>query len=174
MTELSSWNDTPTRQAIVDFVESAAQNLPPEERVAVFDNDGTLWCEKPMPIELGFILQRFVAMAKEDESLREKEPWRAAYERDFAWLGGAVDKHYAGDDSDLKVLMGGSSRHTAARRSRSSRTPPRPSWPTRPTPRSAGGSATAGTCRWWSSCATSRITASRASSPRAGAATSCG
>jgi hypothetical protein len=52
---LASWNDTPTRQAIVDFVEAATKDVPPDERVAVFDNDGTLWCEKPMPIELGFI-----------------------------------------------------------------------------------------------------------------------
>ena len=54
--ELRSWNDTATLQAIVEFVETAARELPDEERVAVFDNDGTLWCEKPMPIELGFIL----------------------------------------------------------------------------------------------------------------------
>jgi phosphoserine phosphatase len=60
-----------------------------------------------MPVELGFILQRFVAMAEEDESLREKQPWKAAYEKDFGWLGGAIDKHYAGDDSDLRVLMAG-------------------------------------------------------------------
>jgi len=65
---LASWNDTSTRQAIVDFVESAAKDVPPEERVAVFDNDGTLWCEKPMPIELGFVLQRLAAMAEEDAS----------------------------------------------------------------------------------------------------------
>jgi hypothetical protein len=51
--ELTSWRDTATREAIVEFAESAAQDVPPEERVAVFDNDGTLWCEKPMPIELG-------------------------------------------------------------------------------------------------------------------------
>ena len=44
---LESWHDTATRQAIVDFVEGPAQSIPPEERVAVFDNDGTLWCEKP-------------------------------------------------------------------------------------------------------------------------------
>ena len=60
---LPSWNDTPTRHAIVAFVEAATRSggqgyIPPEERIAVFDNDGTLWCEKPMPIELGFILQR--------------------------------------------------------------------------------------------------------------------
>jgi hypothetical protein len=75
-TELPSWNDTATTGGIVEFVETAARDLPPEERVAVFDNDGTLWCEKPMPIELGFILQRFVAMAEQDESLREKPPGR--------------------------------------------------------------------------------------------------
>ena len=103
MTELRSWNDTGTTQAIVEFVETAARELPREERVAVFDNDGTLWSEKPMPIELGFILQRLAAMAEEDASLREKQPWKAAYEKDYAWLGGVIEKHYAGDDSDVKV-----------------------------------------------------------------------
>jgi phosphoglycolate phosphatase-like HAD superfamily hydrolase len=107
MTELLSWNDTGTTQAIVEFVETAARDLPPEERVAVFDNDGTLWAEKPMPIELGFILQRLATMAEEDASLREKQPWKAAYEKDYAWLGGVIEKHYTGDDSDVKVLMGG-------------------------------------------------------------------
>jgi len=104
---LASWHDTATTQAIVRFVENAAHTVPPEERVAVFDNDGTLWCEKPMPVELGFILERLAAMAEADASLREKQPWRAAYEKDYAWLGGVIDKHYAGDDSDVKVLMVG-------------------------------------------------------------------
>jgi phosphoserine phosphatase len=104
---LASWNDTATTQAIVGFAEGAAQAVPPEERVAVFDNDGTLWSEKPMPVELVFILQRLAAMAEADESLRTKQPWQAAYEKDYAWLGGVIEKHYAGDDSDLKVVMGG-------------------------------------------------------------------
>jgi hypothetical protein len=97
----------------------------------VFDNDGTLWCEKPMPIELGFILQRLVAMAEEDESLRKKQPWTAAYEQDYAWLGRAVDKHYAGDDSDLKVLMGGILQAYGGQTVEGSRPPPRPSRPAR-------------------------------------------
>jgi hypothetical protein len=68
---LPSWNDTGTRQAILRFVESVtdaggAGFVPPAERVAVFDYDGTLWCEKPMPIELGFILQRLAAQAEQD------------------------------------------------------------------------------------------------------------
>jgi phosphoserine phosphatase len=104
---LESWNDGSAREAIVSFAETSARDVPPEERIAVFDNDGTLWCEKPMPVELGFILQRLAAMAEEDESLREKQPWQAAYEKDYAWLGGVIDKHYAGDDTDVRVLMGG-------------------------------------------------------------------
>jgi phosphoserine phosphatase len=104
---LDSWNDTPTREAIVAFAESAAQSVPPEERIAVFDNDGTLWCEKPMPIELGFILQRLAEMAQQDASLRDRQPWKAAFDKDYAWLGAVMTKHYAGDDSDVKVLMGG-------------------------------------------------------------------
>ena len=79
--ELASWNDTPTRQAIVQVVErvtdeSSPDYLPPEERVTAFDNDGTLWCEKPMPIELGFILARFAEMAEADESLRRSSRGR--------------------------------------------------------------------------------------------------
>jgi hypothetical protein len=104
---LASWRDTPTRAAIVEFAEGAAQDVRPEERVGVFDNDGTLWCEKPMPIELGFILQRLSEMAEKDESLRGRQPWKAAHDQDHAWLGDVITKHYAGDDSQVKVLLGG-------------------------------------------------------------------
>ena len=81
--------------------------MPVEDRIATFDNDGTLWCEKPMPIELGFILQRLAAMAESDPALRNKQPWQAAYDKDYAWLGDVITKHYNGDDRDVKVLMGG-------------------------------------------------------------------
>jgi phosphoserine phosphatase len=104
---LDSWNDGAATEAIVSFAEAAAQSLPPEERIAVFDNDGTLWCEKPMPVEVVFILQRLAAMAEADPSLAERQPWKAARERDYAWLGGVIEQHYAGDDADLRVLMGG-------------------------------------------------------------------
>jgi phosphoserine phosphatase len=109
---LGSWNDTPTRRAIVDFVERVTtaggrDYLPPAERIATFDNDGTLWCEKPMPIELGFILRRLAEMAEADGSLREKQPWKAASEQDYHWLGDVITKHYHGDDSDVKVLLAG-------------------------------------------------------------------
>jgi haloacid dehalogenase-like hydrolase len=103
---LPSWRDTPTRRAIIDFVESIG-DVSVEERVAVFDNDGTLWCEKPMPIELGFILERLAEMAEQDASLRGRQPWKAAHEKDHSWLGDVITKHYQGDDSDVKVLIGG-------------------------------------------------------------------
>ena len=109
---LQSWNDTPTRQAILDFVdrvtdENSADYVPPPQRIAAFDNDGTLWCEKPMYIQLDFLLGKLAAMAEADPSLRAKQPWQAAWEQDFDWLGMAVTKHYQGDDSDLNVLLGG-------------------------------------------------------------------
>jgi hypothetical protein len=109
---LEAWNDTPTRAAIVDFVERVTTEggpdyIPPKERITTFDNDGTLWCEKPMPIELGFILGRLSEMADADPSLREKQPWKAARERDYHWLGEVITKHYHGDDTDVRVLMAG-------------------------------------------------------------------
>lgn len=107
---LTSWNDAAGRSAVVSFVESVTRSgaegfVPPEERVAVFDNDGTLWCEKPIPIQLDFTLRRFAQMAETDPRLREVQPWKASYEKDFEWLGAAMVKHYHGDDSDMKALM---------------------------------------------------------------------
>ncbi len=108
---LASWNDTATKHAIVELVDRVTRDGPdyvaPEDRTATFDNDGTLWCEKPLPIQLAFILEQLAAMAEADESLRSRQPWKAAYQRDMAWLSGVITKHYAGDDSDVKVLMGG-------------------------------------------------------------------
>ena len=109
---LTSWRDGAAKEAVRGFVArvtdpASSDFLPAEERVAVFDNDGTLWCEKPMPIELDFTLRRFVTLAEEDPALRDRQPWKAAYTRDFGWLGDAMTKHYTGDDSDLKLLIGG-------------------------------------------------------------------
>jgi phosphoglycolate phosphatase-like HAD superfamily hydrolase len=109
---LSSWRDGPTRQAIVEFVEGicgedGSAAVPVEERVAVFDNDGTLWCEKPMPIQLDFILRRLVQMAKAQPELRERQPWKAAYERDYGWLSSLMAEHYAGNDTNVRTLAAG-------------------------------------------------------------------
>jgi phosphoglycolate phosphatase-like HAD superfamily hydrolase len=106
---LNSWADGAAKQAIIDFVERVCADggVPIEDRVAVFDNDGTLWCEKPMPIQLDFILRRFGAMAVADPSLIERQPWKAVAEHDVGWFGKLMDDHYAGDDTDVRTLVGG-------------------------------------------------------------------
>jgi phosphoglycolate phosphatase-like HAD superfamily hydrolase len=108
---LAGWRDGAAKQAIFDFVSRVCgdgpDRVPIEERVAVFDNDGTLWCEKPLPIQADFILRRLSAMAEADPKLRERQPWKAAYGRDYGWLGQVLAEHYAGDDSNVRVLLGG-------------------------------------------------------------------
>jgi len=74
---LGSWREGANKRTILDFVqrvtaEGGTDTVPPQERVAVFDNDGTLWCEKPMPIQLDFILRRLVVMAEQDPALRTR------------------------------------------------------------------------------------------------------
>jgi len=96
----------------LDFVAKVSDKnttnyVPPEERVAVFDNDGTLWCEKPVQVQIDFILRRLAAMAEKDSSLRKQQPWQAAYTKDTGWFSDTVTAHYKGDDSNLKVLIGG-------------------------------------------------------------------
>jgi phosphoserine phosphatase len=107
---LASWREGAAKQAIFDFVArtcEGADAVPVDERVAVFDNDGTLWCEKPMPIQLDFILRRLVEMAEAKPELRDRQPWKAAYERDYSWLGALMAEHYAGDDSNVQILAAG-------------------------------------------------------------------
>src|SRR4051812_5537033 len=109
---LSSWRDGRAKQAILEFVATTcghdgSEPVPVEERVAVFDNDGTLWCEKPVPIQMDFILRRFVEMAEADTALRDRQPWKAASGRDRAWFDQVMTQHYAGDDSNVKTLAGG-------------------------------------------------------------------
>jgi len=106
------WNAGGTRDAIEKFVagvtnEASPSFVPVEERIAVFDCDGTLWCEKPVQNQIVYILQRLAGMAEKDTSLRTKQPFQAAYEKDLKWFGDVVTKHYDGDDSGLKVLLGG-------------------------------------------------------------------
>jgi phosphoglycolate phosphatase-like HAD superfamily hydrolase len=109
---LPSWNDTPTRQSIIDFVTKVTETdgadfVPVPERIATFDADGTLWCEKPVQIQIAWILQRLAEMADRDTSLRTKPPFEAAYQKDDKWFSDIVTKHYNGDDSGVKVLLDG-------------------------------------------------------------------
>jgi len=107
---LPSWRDTPTRRAIEAFVAGVVDGpdaVPVAERVAVFDNDGTLWGEKPMPTQLHYLVEQWKAAAAADPALAQKQPYLAATTGDVGWIAGAIDKHYAGDDSDLKEMIAG-------------------------------------------------------------------
>jgi phosphoglycolate phosphatase-like HAD superfamily hydrolase len=109
---LPHWREGAAKRAIVDFVArvtgaDGSTPVPLDERIAVFDNDGTLWAEKPMPSQLDFILRRLREMAALDPSLRDRQPWQAAYTKDYGWLVRAMAKHYAGDDSHIPILGAG-------------------------------------------------------------------
>jgi phosphoglycolate phosphatase-like HAD superfamily hydrolase len=109
---LPEWRDSAAKQAIVDFVRRVSGTdgsipVPVEERVAVFDNDGTLWCEKPMPIQLDFILRRLAEMAAAQPELRARQPWKAVAEHDLGWFAALTTEHYAGDDTNVRTLGGG-------------------------------------------------------------------
>lgn len=89
--ELSCWNDCATRNAIVDFVrdvtdQSGPDYIPPEERIAVFDNDGTLWCEYPLQVQLYYFLERFGDLLRRQPELAEVQPYKAIAERDMKTL----------------------------------------------------------------------------------------
>jgi phosphoserine phosphatase len=110
-TQLGSWNDGTARRAIIDFVSRVTTPntpafVPPADRIAVFDNDGTLWCEQPV-IQLAHILQRWEEMAQQDPALRDQQPWKAAVSKDWAWFRTAITKHYGGDESDMPALAKG-------------------------------------------------------------------
>ena len=97
MEQLTSWRDGATVSAITDFVarvteEGGPDYVEPVARVAVFDNDGTLWTEKPLVIQLDFTIRRFRDLAEHDPALRTQQPYQAAYEGDLHWLAGAVVK----------------------------------------------------------------------------------
>ncbi|MHC4666026.1 MAG: HAD family hydrolase, partial [Planctomycetota bacterium] len=85
---LSYWNEGPSKRAIIDFVTrvttpGSADFVPPEERIATFDNDGTLWSEQPMYFQLVFALDRVKALAPQHPEWQEKQPFKAALEGDL-------------------------------------------------------------------------------------------
>jgi phosphoserine phosphatase len=92
---LPSWNAGPAKQRIIDFVravstEGSKDYVAPAERIAVFDNDGTLWLEYPMYTQLLFVFDRIKALAPQHPEWKDKEPFKAVIEGDLrrAMTGG--------------------------------------------------------------------------------------
>ena len=109
---LSLWNPTPTRQAILDFMTATTSPgspdfVPLSERIATFDNDGTLWLEKPLYIQLQHGLRAIGKAAAEMPEVRDRQPFKAVYEKDMTWLGKVVADYAKGDPSGVFTLVMG-------------------------------------------------------------------
>ncbi len=94
---LPSWNDGPSKRAIVAFVgkvttTGGADFVAPSDRIAVFDNDGTLWAEKPVPFQALFVNDRIRAMAKDHPDWANTEPYRSAIRNDAKGLAASGEK----------------------------------------------------------------------------------
>jgi hypothetical protein len=92
---LPSWNDGPAKQSIIAFVEKVTKPgspdfVPVPERIATFDNDGTLWCEQPLPVQLYFVLDRVKALAPQHPEWSTTEPFASLLKGDLqtAMAGG--------------------------------------------------------------------------------------
>ena len=94
---LPSWNDGATKRAILDFVKCATNKDCPEfilpaERIATFDNDGTLWSEQPIYFQFAFAIDRVKALAAKHPEWQDKEPFSFALKGDMKGLLGAGEK----------------------------------------------------------------------------------
>ena len=101
---LPSWNDGAPKKAIVDFVARVTTKggpdfVPPAERIAVFDNDGTLWSEQPMYFQLAFVLDRLKALAPQHPEWKDTQPSKAALEGDVKTLAAG------GEHALLELVM---------------------------------------------------------------------
>jgi len=87
---LPSWNDGSAKTAILEFVRSVSESgdsfVPVAERIAAFDNDGTLWCEKPQYVQADFVIRRWKEMIATDPAKAAEQPYKAVAEGDREWL----------------------------------------------------------------------------------------
>jgi len=94
---LPSWNDGAAKKAILDFVRRVTQQggpdfVPPAERIATFDNDGTLWSEKPVPFQILFAFDRIKALAPQHPEWKTKQPFASLLKGDMAGVAAAGEK----------------------------------------------------------------------------------
>lgn len=85
---LPSWNEGPSKQAVLSFIEKtttqgSADYIPVPERIAVFDNDGTLWSEQPIYVQIAFTFDRVKALAPQHPEWKTKQPFKAVLEDDL-------------------------------------------------------------------------------------------
>jgi phosphoserine phosphatase len=94
---LPSWNDGTAKSSIASFVtrvttQGGPDFVPPDQRIATFDNDGTLWTEQPMPVQLAFILDRVKAFAPQNPGWNTEQPFKAVLDGDMKALAASGEK----------------------------------------------------------------------------------
>jgi phosphoglycolate phosphatase-like HAD superfamily hydrolase len=94
---LPSWNDGPTKQSIIDFVAAVTKDggpdyVKPAERIAAFDNDGTLWVEQPIYTQFAFAIDRVKAMSNQHPEWKTKEPFASILSGDLKGLAALGEK----------------------------------------------------------------------------------
>jgi len=91
---LASWNDSVAKRAVIAFVQRVTSEgpgfVPAAGRIATFDNDGTLWVERPMPPQFDFLLRTWAAETKNEPSLANRQPYKAIIEGDTAFFAGIL------------------------------------------------------------------------------------
>ncbi|MGE0627559.1 MAG: HAD family hydrolase [Hyphomicrobiaceae bacterium] len=97
---LPSWNAGPHKDSILSFVADVTRGgspdfIPPSQRIATFDNDGTLWCEQPMYVQLAFALDRVKQLSGQHPEWKKKQPFKAALDNDMATLAQSGEKGIA-------------------------------------------------------------------------------
>jgi hypothetical protein len=102
--DLPSWNEGEAKQSIVDFVQrvttsGSADYVPVPERIVVFDNDGTLWIEQPMYVQLAFVLDRVKVLAPAHPEWKNMQPFKAALEGDLKTIASG------GEHALLELIM---------------------------------------------------------------------
>lgn len=98
--DLDSWNDGPAKSSIIEFVhkvttEGSPDFIPTQERIAVFDNDGTLWCEHPAYVQLLFAIDRVKAMAPDHREWKTQEPFKSVLAGDMNAVAASGEKGIA-------------------------------------------------------------------------------
>jgi phosphoglycolate phosphatase-like HAD superfamily hydrolase len=91
---LSSWNDGPAKQAILDFVRAIGQ-VPPEDRIATFDQDGTLWVEHPVYTQAMFALERVHILAAQHPEWKDQEPFKSVLAGDETAIAKFSERDWA-------------------------------------------------------------------------------
>jgi phosphoserine phosphatase len=107
-TELASWRDGPAKEAILGFVNRVTSRGPDfvavADRIAAFDNDGTLWVEQPLPPQFDFVFGKWAEEVKRDPSLADLQPYKAIFERDPAFFEGLATQEPAVIESLLQAF----------------------------------------------------------------------